>query len=254
MTDSAPQPETDQPAAVRSDATAWARPVSKLKVSDVPTGAVNLNVDGRQVVGPLQGFGQLWQKTYRVRLCGADVTPAEVVRVWKERFPEFHPPQNRFYPSVAGVQPGEVVLINASVAGLPVDAGVMVMYADDESFTLMTPEGFPESGWNTFSAYEEDGCTVAQVQSMARAADPIYEISFRLFASKAQEKIWTHVLASLAAHFGMVHANVEMHKICLDPKLQWSQVKNVWNNAGARTMMYLMMAPLRWARNRGRKA
>ena len=39
----------------------WAQPVSKLKVAHAPAGAVNLNVEGRQVVGPLQGFGQLWQ-------------------------------------------------------------------------------------------------------------------------------------------------------------------------------------------------
>jgi hypothetical protein len=76
-------------------------------VSEAPTGAVNLNVDGRSVMGPLQGFGQLWQKTYRAELSGADVTPAEVVKIWKEKLPEFQPPQNHFYPSMAGVKPGE---------------------------------------------------------------------------------------------------------------------------------------------------
>jgi hypothetical protein len=35
-------------------------------------------------LGRRQGFGQLWQKTFRVRLSGASVTPAEVIRVWKE--------------------------------------------------------------------------------------------------------------------------------------------------------------------------
>ena len=36
---------------------------------------MNLNVEGRQVVGPLQGFGQMWQKTYTIRLSGASVSP-----------------------------------------------------------------------------------------------------------------------------------------------------------------------------------
>ncbi len=45
----------------------WAKPVSKLHVEDVPAGAKNL-VEGKQLVGPIQGFGKLWQKTYRVRL------------------------------------------------------------------------------------------------------------------------------------------------------------------------------------------
>lgn len=43
----------------------WAAPTQGLKVSDIPSGALNLNVEGRLVAGPLQGFGQLWQKTYR---------------------------------------------------------------------------------------------------------------------------------------------------------------------------------------------
>src|SRR3954454_6937698 len=76
---------------------------------------------------------------------------------------------------------------------MPVYTGVMVLYSDDLSFTVMTAEGLPEAGWNTFSAYEEDGATVVQIQSLARASDPIYEVRFLLFGSTAQEKIWTHV-------------------------------------------------------------
>ncbi|MGZ3599872.1 MAG: hypothetical protein ACXVCX_15485 [Ktedonobacterales bacterium] len=222
---------------VSRDAEHWSQ-VSKLSVSNVPVGAVNLNVDGRNVVGPLQGFGRLWQKTYQTRLSGANVTPTEVVRVWKERLPEFQPPQNRFFPAVAGVEPGQVVLINASLGGMPVNTGVLVLYADDESFTLMTPEGHPESGWVTFSAYDDDGTTVAQVQSIARANDPIYELGFRLGGSKAQEKIWTHVLMSLAEHF-QVFPPVRVRTACVDPRVQWSQAGNVWHNAAMRSALTL---------------
>jgi hypothetical protein len=232
------------------DATHWAGHVETLTLAEVPAGAVSMNVEGRRVVGPLQGFGALWQKTYHVRLRGENLTPAEVIRVWKERFPEFQPPQNRFYPSVAGVAPGEVVLVNASLQGLPVSTGVMVLYADDESFTLMTPQGHPESGWVTFSAFPDDereGVIVAQVQSMARANDPIYELGFTLGGSKAQEQIWTHVLSSLAAHFAC-EPTVEFNKSCVDPKLQWSQTKNIWHNAAMRSMLYALAAPARWAR------
>ena len=237
------------------DAAHWAQPVSKLKVSDVPTGAVNLNVEGRQVVSPLQGFGPLWQKTLRVRLSGVTATPAEVMQVWKENFPKFQPPENRFYPPMTGIQPGAVVFINGRVppwpdgpAILPIASGVMILYADDESFTVMTPEGFPEAGWNTFSVYEEDGRCVAQVQTLARANDPIYEVWFRfLGSSQQQDRTWSHVLTSLAAHFG-VQGQVQIHKVCLDPRLQWSEVKNLWHNAGVRTTFYLVATPVRWAR------
>ena len=97
------------------------------------------------------------------------------------------------------------------------------------------------SGWNTFSAYrDEDGTTVAQIQSLARANDPIYELGFRIVGSTTQERIWTHVLKSLAAHFG-VNEPVSLEKVCVDPNLQWSYVKNVWQNAGARSMLYTMV-------------
>jgi Domain of unknown function (DUF1990) len=262
MTDQKPQGE-DRSEEVQTrreprDAAFWAQRVERLEVSDVPEGASNVNVQGRREVGALQGFGQLWQKTYQVRLTGVEVTPQEVVKAWKERFPELQPPNSRFYPSMAGVAPGEVLFISASIGGMPVYTGVRVIYADDESFTVMTPEGHPESGWNTFSAHtDEDGVTVAQVQSLARASDPVYELGFRLFGSTKQEKIWTHVLSSLVARSG-VREQVSLQRTLVDPKLQWSRVGNFWHNAGGvRSVIYMIAAPVlrgvRGLMRRGRK-
>src|SRR4030067_3455376 len=167
----------------------WAHPVSRLKVGEVPAGAVNLNVEGRQVVGPLQGFGQLWQKTYQFLLRGLNVTPQDVVRFWKENLPNLMPSNSRFYPSFSGVKPGEVVLINATLpgipGGMPVSTGVLILYADEEAFTVMTPQGHPESGFNTFSAYEEDGVTAAQIPSPPRANYSIFEFGFRFLGGAA---------------------------------------------------------------------
>ncbi len=80
-------PEEDGPRGAAS----WAQPVSRLTVPELPSEATNLNVEGRKVVGPLQGFGQMWQKTYLVRLSGTAVTPAEVIKAWKDNFGEFWP-------------------------------------------------------------------------------------------------------------------------------------------------------------------
>ena len=33
-------------------------------------GSINLNLDGRRLTSPLQGFGPLFEKRYRVRLVG----------------------------------------------------------------------------------------------------------------------------------------------------------------------------------------
>lgn len=97
--------------------------------------------------GRRRASGNSGRKPYTVRLAGADVTPEEVVRLWKREFPIFHPPESRFYPSLDGVEPGEIILINASVQGMPVYTGVMILYSDDVSFTVMTAEGLPEAGW-----------------------------------------------------------------------------------------------------------
>ncbi len=231
------------------DAAYWAKQGSTFKVARVPTGALNLNVEGRIAQSPLQGFGQMWQKTYRVYLKGADVKPTEVIKVWKENFPKFWPKGNRFYVPLTGIAPGEVALINMPIpgVGLPLSTGVLVLYADDESFTLMTPQGHTFAGWITFSSYEEDGCTVAQAQVLLRPYDPIYEIGFRFMgASKAEDTFWQRTLASLAAYFN-VKEPVETQVKCVDPKVQWSEAKNIWHNATIRTTLYKMAFPVRWA-------
>jgi len=239
--DSSRQPEADEARA----AAHWAPLVSKLRVPDMPAEATNLNVEGRRAVGPVEGFGQMWQKTYRLRLGGAVTTPAQAIEVLKNNFPGFQPHQNRFYPSAAGIQPGEIVLINSSTPGGPVATGVLVLYADDESFTLMTPQGHPESGWVTFSASDEDGCVVTQIQGLARGSDPVYEMAFRLVGSKFQERIWRHVLGSMATHLG-VEGTVDVQKECIDARLQCSEVGNLWHNAQIRTVLYVVLTfPLR---------
>ena len=103
----------------------WAKPVHKLKVSDVPAGAVNLNVEGRQVLSPLQGFGVLWQKTFRVGLPGVNRTPGEVMQIWKEDFPSFQPAENKFYPPLGGIRPGEVIYISGKVPPFPGGPAIM---------------------------------------------------------------------------------------------------------------------------------
>lgn len=110
------------------------------------------------------------------------------MRVWREHFAEFWPRGNRFCPSVAGIAPGEVAILNMAMpGGVSLSTGMLVIYADEESFTLMSPEGHFEAGWITFSAFEEGGVTVVQIQSLARTNDPLYEIGFLLFGHAMQE-------------------------------------------------------------------
>jgi hypothetical protein len=222
----------------------WTQPSSTLKVPRTPTGALNLNVDGRHVLSPLQGFGQLWQKTFRIPLKGQCVTAGEVIKTWKECFSSFWPTWNRFYAPSRGIYPGEVVLINMVIPGdlpigLTVSTGVVVLCADEQSFTFMTSQGHMFAGWITFSAYDVEGVTHAQIQMLLRASDPLYELGFRLGANKSENLFWQYTLTSLAAHFG-VHEPIQTRMVCVDPKVQWSQFWNIWHNAAIRTFLYRM--------------
>jgi len=228
----------------KRDSTNWAKPLSKIALAEVPNGAINLNVENRRAVGPVEGFGQMWEKIYQQRLTGVKTTPVEAIRVMKENFPQLQPPQNRFYPTAAGIQPNEVVLINSSTPGGPVHTGVLILYSDDESFTFITPQGHPESGWVSFHAFEQNQSTVVQITGLARANDPVYEMAFRLVGAKFQERIWRHVLSSLATHLG-VEPQVHVIKTCVDKKMQWREINNLWYNAQIRSLLYTTVSPFR---------
>ncbi len=192
--------EGSSPGVNRGSVVYWAKPVQKLHVTKVEGSISSLNVEGRRPVGPIKGFGKMWEKTYELRFLDPKKTPFDIAATTKENFVRFQPPQNNFYPSPAGIVAGETVLIRSAVGGIPILTGVLVSYADDVSFTFMTPQGHPESGWVTFRVFKEANETVCQIQGLARANDPIYEIAFRLHGSKFQEQTWMHVLGSLAKH------------------------------------------------------
>jgi hypothetical protein len=229
------------------DGDAWAKPVEHLEVAGVEPGAKGINVAGRRPTSPIQGFGRMWQKSYRIRLEGAQASPAEVVAVWKRDFPTFWPKGNRFFAPLAGIQPGEVAVIDLSMPGrLKLSTGVLVMYADDESFTLMTPQGHMFAGWITFSAFQQDGVTVAQAQVLMRSSDPLYEVGMTLGGHRQEDRHWEHTLRSLASAFG-VEGEVSTETLCVDKRRQWSNAGNVWHNAGIRSGMFMAMAPVRLA-------
>jgi hypothetical protein len=228
----------------RSDLGNWAAMVSTLKVGEVPEGAINLNVEGRRLTSPLQGFGRLWQKTYRIRL-GNDVTPEEVISEWKARFPDFWPEGNRFFGSLTGIAPGDVAVLNlAAPGGMKLSTGIMVLYADEVSFTFMNPTGHMFAGFITFSAEREDE-TIAQVQALIRASDPFFEAGMSLVMSRMEDKFWIQTLQNLAAHFN-VHGDVEVKALCVDRRRQWKYWKNIKHNSAIRSGLYTVGKPVRW--------
>jgi hypothetical protein len=218
----------------------WARPVETLSAAAAPEGAPNL-VEGKRLVGPVQGFGKLWQKTYKVRLEGVETTPAAVIAAWREGFPGFWPKGHDFYAPLTGLDPGEVALIKLTGPGrIKLKTGVMVLYADDVSFTLMTPEGHMFAGWITFSAHEEDDATVAQAQVLMRAQDPLGELGLALGGHGKENRFWEETLENLAASLGARGAKASTQTICVDRRRQWSRATNVRHSVGIRSTLHLI--------------
>lgn len=224
----------------------WAPPVHRLARPDAPEDATNLNVSGRRVAGPVQGFGRLWQKTYRVPV-GPVAGPVELVATWRRDFGTFWPPGSRFYGPLVGLAPGEVALLNLTMpGGLELSTGVLVLYADDEAFTLMTPEGHQFAGWITFSAFTDSGGgAIAQTQVLMRASDPLYELGMALGGHRIEDRFWIATLTALAARFGVEAPIVEARSECVDKRRQWRRFGNVRQNAMLRSAAYRAARPLR---------
>jgi hypothetical protein len=244
MTETDPRPSRDRDA--------WARPVARLTTTATTRGMDT--VTGRKVAGPVQGFGQMWQKTFSVRLEGADIAPEALIAHWKERFPTFWPTGAVFYAPLSGIAPGEVALLEVSpMPGSPVrmSTGVMVIYADAESFTFMTPEGHMLSAWITFSAHRDGPVTVAQVQALERTSDPLIELGYMFGANRQNDRFWERTLTNLASSVGVADPVVQTVKVCVDRSRQWRYVRNVRHSAAISMAVGTITAPARWLRRRG---
>jgi hypothetical protein len=224
----------------------WAKPVPGLHVShELPAGAVNLNVEGRRVTGVSGGFGKMWQKTYTCELPGTSATPQQVIKVWREHFPEFWPKGNHFFAPLTGVKPGDVVPLQLKMpGGLKLRTGIVVVYADDESFSYIMPEGGMFGGMITFRATRRDATTVAEVQALIRASDPMYEMAMMFGGHRAEDKQWKHVLTKLSQQFG-VEGKPTVTRTLVDKKRQWKHFGNIKKNAAIRSGAYMLGTPFR---------
>lgn len=219
------------------DAKNWAEPIDFVNVGEVAGGAATGNVQGRRPVGPLQGFGRLWQKTYEVNIPGT--TPEDVIATWKQRFGEFWYPGTTFYGPQGGMSPGQVTLIDGGKGPARLTTGVRIIYADARSWSYVNPEGHPWAGIITFSAHEGDeGQTIARVHLLVRAIDPLFELGFSLYTSRLEDKIWNHTLTQVARHFGVEQPLVAATVTLVDRKRQWRHFNNFWTNSAIRTLLH----------------
>lgn len=203
------------------DAGNWAGPVERLHVEG---SGPRVNLEGKRLAGPQQGFGRLWERTFSIPM-GDAATPEAVVARWRADFGSFWPRGGTFYGPLTTIKPGDVAPLEA---GIP--TGILVLYADDTSFSFLTPEGHFINGMITFSAerHETDG-TVAQITMLIRMSDPLWELAWPIVKS-AEARFWPGTLTNLAAAHGVHDALVTERTTIVDPRRQWRRWPNVVHN------------------------
>ena len=226
------------------DESNWAANVQRLSVSD-DVAAAGFNIQGKRPAGAQQGFGRLWQRTYSCDL-GDALTPQQVVADWKQRFGQYWPGGATFHRALTGMEPGTVTPIAIEAAGrFAVSTGIFVLYADDESFTFMCPEGHMFGGWITFAAEEsERGTTVAEVRILIRTSDPIYELGWPVM-KRREDVFWCETLENLARDHGVARPVVTEVTTCVDRKRLWHNWRNVRHNSGVRSAWHTVTTPFR---------
>lgn len=235
--------ETEPAAAAPRDAAYWAPKVERLSVAE-EVAAQGYNVAGRRVSGPQQGFGRLWQRVYWVDLPPA-VTPRTLVADWKAHFGDFWPRGSRFYGGLAGIRPGDVAPLEGGPEhGPKVATGVLVLYADDESFTFLTPEGHFLAGLITFSAEEAAGGTRALIRILVRTSDPLFELGWPIMR-RFEDQMWPTVLRNVADRHGVRDPEVHEQTECLDRARIWKNWRNVRHNSAIGSAWHTVTSPFR---------
>lgn len=205
-----------------------------------------LNIRHAMIAGTDEGFGQFWHKRYQIQLDGIQVTPEEVIRLWRQDFPNLWPPGNRFYIPPGGIENGEIALLKLALPGRlrPVIAtGVIVENVTPTAFTYTAFSGHPIAGSMSFSAFSRNGSTVAQADAYLRASDPLFEIGIRL-TGKKEDQFWRLTLENLARALG-ANGIYSFEVECLDPHLHWNKAGNLFRNAAIRSGIFYLTLPFR---------
>ena len=203
---------------------------------------------------PETGFGQLWHKTYQVRLQGVEITPEALVATWKEHFGEFWPEGNRFSLNLNEVEPGALAVSDLKMPGGPrLFTGVVVAKIEPTRFSFVTVRGHTFAAIIDFSAFVQSGATVAQIEIVMRAGDPLFEIGLMLGGAKHEDAFWTATLAALAHHVGASGTPTITAEI-RDRSRQWRRATNVVHNAFVLSSLALVGRPFRAALAIGQRA
>ena len=132
--------------------------------------------------------------------------------------------------------------------GSKLSTGVMVLYADEESFTLMTPQGHMFAGWITFSAIEQDD----ETRRTGAGADARLRPDLRAGPDDGRPSPGGQVLEP--AHSATwPHTSAIRRRLSTPRSSAWTRNangrrwRNVWHSSAIRSTIYMLEAPVRGA-------
>ncbi len=201
------------------------------------------------VSGPLQGFGQLWEKTCLMPLGKSRLQPTEIIATLKEQFATFSSPDTAITLPDGGISPGEIMSLKIRHRYGQMLTGAMVLHGDEHSFTLITPAGHPKSGWVTFSAYRDGGNTFVQAQGLSRTSDPGFALAFHPLINHRDEYTWRHLLENLSRYYH-IDATISVQRTRWASGWQWSGLLNIRHNAQLHSIPCNLGDALRCVRKR----
>ena len=90
---------------------------------------------------PPAASGRCGRRPTRSSSPGRASTPSRSIKAWKENFPDFWPKGGQFYGPMTGVVSRRRRGAEPQVGGgAKLSTGMLVLYADDKSFSFMTPK------------------------------------------------------------------------------------------------------------------
>jgi hypothetical protein len=168
-----------------------------------------------EVQRPDDGHGPLFHRVYRTRIRETSMTPEAVIaRVCAD--PDgVAPTEFASFQKVRGDK-GEMRVGDEYVVHMagPWDGPVRVVERTPSCFRLVTLEGHLEAGQISFSARNEDGMVVFEIESWARSAGWMVHVLYdRLrMAKEIQLHMWTSVLQRVAElSGGRVTGGIDIH-------------------------------------------
>jgi Domain of unknown function (DUF1990) len=168
-----------------------------------------------EVQRPDDGHGPLFHRVYRTRIRETTMTPETVVEHVAADPDSVAPTEFASFKKVRGEE-GEMRVGDEYVVHMPGpwDGPVRVVERTPTCFRLATLEGHLEAGQIRFSAREENGMVVFEIESWARSAGPLVHLLYdRLrMAKEVQLHMWTSVLQRVAeVAGGRVTGGIDIH-------------------------------------------